>query len=110
MAELKKIGRNDLCPCGSGRKYKKCCLRPTPAYPLRQVPAEIPEEVLRLFREHERAERERATRYGDIRPQISMEFQGYRMVAVGNRLHYSKKWKFFPDFLLDHVPAVFGKD
>ena len=22
-----KIGRNDLCPCGSGRKYKKCCLR-----------------------------------------------------------------------------------
>ena len=21
----KKIGRNDPCPCGSGRKYKKCC-------------------------------------------------------------------------------------
>ena len=21
----KKIGRNDLCPCGSGEKYKKCC-------------------------------------------------------------------------------------
>lgn len=20
-----KIGRNDLCPCGSGRKYKRCC-------------------------------------------------------------------------------------
>ena len=20
-----KIGRNDLCPCGSGKKYKKCC-------------------------------------------------------------------------------------
>jgi hypothetical protein len=27
-AEAKgKIGRNDLCPCASGRKYKKCCLR-----------------------------------------------------------------------------------
>lgn len=24
---LKKTGRNDLCPCGSGLKYKKCCLR-----------------------------------------------------------------------------------
>lgn len=23
----KKIGRNDPCSCGSGRKYKKCCLR-----------------------------------------------------------------------------------
>ncbi|MEW4488939.1 anaerobic sulfatase maturase [Thalassoglobus sp. JC818] len=22
---LKSIGRNDPCPCGSGRKYKKCC-------------------------------------------------------------------------------------
>ena len=21
----KKVGRNDLCPCGSGKKYKKCC-------------------------------------------------------------------------------------
>ena len=23
----KKIGRNDPCPCGSGKKYKKCCLK-----------------------------------------------------------------------------------
>jgi len=22
----KKIGRNEKCPCGSGKKYKKCCL------------------------------------------------------------------------------------
>ncbi|MGA2644317.1 MAG: SEC-C metal-binding domain-containing protein [Candidatus Sulfotelmatobacter sp.] len=20
-----KFGRNDLCPCGSGKKYKRCC-------------------------------------------------------------------------------------
>lgn len=24
-----KIGRNDLCPCGSGKKFKKCCDRST---------------------------------------------------------------------------------
>ena len=23
---MSKIGRNDTCPCGSGKKYKKCCL------------------------------------------------------------------------------------
>jgi preprotein translocase subunit SecA len=23
--EKKKVGRNDPCPCGSGKKYKKCC-------------------------------------------------------------------------------------
>ena len=21
-----KVGRNDPCPCGSGKKYKQCCL------------------------------------------------------------------------------------
>lgn len=25
--EEKKTGRNDPCPCGSGRKYKQCCLQ-----------------------------------------------------------------------------------
>lgn len=24
--QLPKVGRNDPCPCGSGKKYKKCCL------------------------------------------------------------------------------------
>jgi len=23
---LSKVGRNDPCPCGSGKKYKKCCM------------------------------------------------------------------------------------
>jgi len=23
----KKIGRNEICPCGSGMKYKKCCIK-----------------------------------------------------------------------------------
>ena len=24
---MKKVGRNDPCPCGSGKKFKKCCER-----------------------------------------------------------------------------------
>ena len=24
---FKGIGRNDPCPCGSGKKFKKCCLQ-----------------------------------------------------------------------------------
>lgn len=27
-----KVGRNDPCPCGSGKKFKKCCLN-KPANP-----------------------------------------------------------------------------
>lgn len=26
-SEIGKVGRNDPCPCGSGKKYKKCCGR-----------------------------------------------------------------------------------
>src|SRR5436190_24234375 len=34
------IGRNDPCPCGSGRKYKKCCLAREPVTALAYAPAE----------------------------------------------------------------------
>lgn len=26
VRKFDKIGRNDPCPCGSGKKYKNCCL------------------------------------------------------------------------------------
>ena len=25
-----KVGRNEQCPCGSGKKFKKCCLNEPP--------------------------------------------------------------------------------
>lgn len=28
-----KIGRNDPCPCGSGKKYKQCCMKTTSSKP-----------------------------------------------------------------------------
>jgi len=41
---MNTIGRNDPCPCGSGKNYKKCCLpRQTPATPGR--PADVEEEL-----------------------------------------------------------------
>jgi preprotein translocase subunit SecA len=27
VRDVPKVGRNDPCPCGSGKKYKKCCGR-----------------------------------------------------------------------------------
>ena len=26
VKHVEKVGRNDKCPCGSGKKYKKCCM------------------------------------------------------------------------------------
>ncbi len=31
-AEKPKTGRNDPCPCGSGKKYKKCCIDKKPLF------------------------------------------------------------------------------
>ncbi len=46
---LSKVGRNDLCPCGSGKKYKRCCLgKETSAV----------ESILRLVTTEEAAARE----------------------------------------------------
>jgi hypothetical protein len=32
-----KTGRNDLCPCGSGKKYKNCCLGKKSATSVSQI-------------------------------------------------------------------------
>jgi hypothetical protein len=36
---MKKIGRNESCPCGSGKKYKKCC------YPETEFPIDSDEQI-----------------------------------------------------------------
>ena len=41
------IGRNDPCPCGSGRKFKKCCLRLRPG-PARTPPPDSAEAHFQL--------------------------------------------------------------
>ncbi len=27
VSDSKRVGRNGICPCGSGRKFKQCCMR-----------------------------------------------------------------------------------
>ncbi len=56
--EARRVGRNDACPCGSGQKYKRCCLGsgeppvPTPRADAPGCPGITPAELF-LFREHE---------------------------------------------------------
>jgi len=35
-AVVAKVGRNRLCPCGSGKKYKRCHGKPAPVFPLQR--------------------------------------------------------------------------
>jgi hypothetical protein len=51
-------------------------------------------------------------RYGQVRPEIAMEYHGYRVVAIGSKLIYmpADRCNFFTDVLIAYVPQLFGRD
>ncbi len=105
--------RNDPCPCGSTKKYKKCCLRKDEAIAAATVRGgerPIPPTVLAELRQREAAERVRRAEFGEVRPVISTDWQDHKFVAVGSELHWSKRWRTFPDFLLSYIVKVLGAD
>lgn len=58
---MKKPGRNDLCPCGSGKKYKQCCLKTEEAQATRAAndrSEAVPRAIHWLMSMHGRAVRE----------------------------------------------------
>ncbi|MDQ6781265.1 MAG: SEC-C metal-binding domain-containing protein, partial [Candidatus Eremiobacteraeota bacterium] len=46
---MEKRGRNDACPCGSGKKYKRCCLGKEEAR--RTFSLQLERDALPLLRE-----------------------------------------------------------
>ncbi|WP_081504811.1 YecA family protein [Pseudomonas sp. GM78] len=104
-------GRNDPCPCGSGRKFKKCHgtidslnIVRKPNGPL------ILQEMQMTLARHEAQEFQRREQQGLGRPIISTEYHDHRVIAVGQTIHFSQKWKTFHDFLNDYPKIVLGKE
>jgi hypothetical protein len=50
----------------------------------------------------------RKEQYGKVRPVIAADVKGYKMVAVGDEVHWSKNWKTFPDFLFHYIKNLLG--
>ncbi|UXN60487.1 SEC-C domain-containing protein [Phyllobacterium zundukense] len=101
-----RIARSAPCPCGSGKKYKHChgqIRKP-------ELPEDMKEQIARMLRQREAQEIVRKRQQGHGKRIISAEFQGQRVVAVGNRIVFSPKWTFFTDFLLSYLPEVMGRD
>lgn len=104
-----KIGRNDPCSCGSGKKYKKCCLN-------KQSPSNqsIPAEVKLHFEKIQALQEQIQKQQGLGRPIISCIHNGYRFVAVSvaSRVYWEKaeKWRTFHDFLFHYIKTVLGKE
>ena len=113
---MPNIGRNQPCPCGSGKKYKKCC----GAFAAVEAPWHSDESQATLKQHMDEmdemdemnalnARREKQQGFG--RPIIAAKLDhGHQMVAVGKRVYWSQKWKTFHDFLKDHLFALLGKE
>ena len=98
-----KIGRNKPCPCGSGRKYKKChgCVANKPNIAVINA-IEKNEMTLVLNRQREQQQ-------GLGKPIISTTHNEQRVVDVANK-RYRGYWKTFHDFLMDYMKDIFGAD
>src|ERR1700676_1100340 len=95
-----KVGRNQLCPCGSGLKYKRCHGRLHGVAPESSFPNSNPAQLLDRVRA---AERIRQTQQGLGRPIVAAKLHDHQMVAVNDTVYFSAKWKTFPDFLADYM-------
>ena len=102
---MAKIGRNAPCHCGSGKKYKHCHGNPLNEQEAIKA-APVPQNVQAMFREMEAKEQTRIEQQGHGRPIISMDHADHKMVAVGNTIHFSKKWAYLPDFLMDFIKKM----
>jgi hypothetical protein len=106
--KLKKIGRNDPCPCGSNKKFKKCCMgtkkydkfgKPTP-----------PPEVLKAAKEFMNLPKEPFEKGGFLtgRPFIDIADQDLRLRAVGSRVYKRPLHETFHAFILDIFAQALG--
>jgi hypothetical protein len=103
-----KVGRNDPCPCKSGKKYKKC--HGDPASHIPAPDQELSTEILQKIAMTKQEDGDHVRRYGHARELVSAEFQGHRLVAVGDEIMWRQadKAKYFGDFLVALMPTVFG--
>ncbi|WP_312218224.1 SEC-C domain-containing protein [Brevundimonas sp.] len=93
---MSKLGRNQKCHCGSGRKFKHCCL----GFEMERT---APPEMKRAYAAHLADEAIRRRQQGFGKPIIAVQHGDHQIVAVNNRIMWSKKWQTFPDFLLDYI-------
>jgi hypothetical protein len=120
-----KIGRNDPCACGSGKKSKKCCLdqRPKPkvislpsgqrrkptlprGLTLREIDPNKPEHraMIRVF-----TEKSQRAHFGP--PElIRTPFNGWIMRTFGGTLTWSKPTETFHEFCVWVLKKTFGQE
>jgi hypothetical protein len=107
-----KVGRNQPCTCGSGKKYKKCCgnVANDKIGKFTDLPKSVQDGINKLMEKHKAQNLAREKQQGLGKPIIETKFKNHQIVAVGNKLFFSKNWKTFADFLSDYIKNIIGED
>jgi hypothetical protein len=103
---MKKIGRNDPCPFGSGRKYKKCCLDKNS-----MEQKTMPKEALIALKKHSE-KHEYLKRIGIYINYVTpLVFKGKKFWAIGSRLYYNRPPnETFHEFIIDILRITLEKE
>lgn len=110
MQSKKKIGRNDPCPCGSGKKFKRCCGRETQQSSTITIPwPTFPEEM--VISEILASSREYQAFYSAERKKITKEVYWARDSSLPKGIDYrSTRLGIGKEFLqvirLRRIPAI----
>ncbi|MCB9978536.1 MAG: SEC-C domain-containing protein [Rhodospirillales bacterium] len=112
MRVKQKIGRNSACPCGSGKKYKKCHGSIHNHVANDRMPKINDEKFKVAMRQAEAQHKQRIAQQGHGNPITSFISNGYRVVFVGNTYVWAKaeKWMTFHDFLMDFIAQTLGRE
>lgn len=102
---MAKIGKNDSCPCGSGKKFKRCCLDKRLDKHGNII---MDEEMLKITERMINLPKEPFGKDGFLtgRPFISDTGDGFCFRAVGNRVYKRDIYETFHEFILN----IFAED
>lgn len=108
----KKLGRNDPCHCGSGKKYKKCHLSLDAKDKRISSRVVSPDMIDRHNSRHIAKMKLQEHLQGKGRSIISTEFENHRVVAVGSKVYFSEKdkTKTFNDFLFNYIRQILSPE
>jgi hypothetical protein len=114
MRMLAKPGRNDPCRCGSGKKYKKCCLDKDQDAE-REMKERLPDiqaAMRELQAKIERGPEKLRKEYGVYVNYVSpTEFQGRKVWAIGPHVFLNRPpTETFHEFLLALLKNTLGED
>lgn len=99
---MKKIGRNEPCFCGSGLKFKKCCLNKK-------------DEILQMVANDFEMQRRKAEDLKNMGIMINyvtpVNFKGKKVWGLGSRVYYDRPAnETFHEFITHILKMTLGKD